>query len=193
MSVVWRRGQLGLGHNVTAKEQTPQKVPRSSLSRAKITQLACGQYHTAVLTSVGELYMFGNNRDGSLGVAGHANEGPPLVASAPQLVTGLKGKQVVQIGCGQQHTVALTAGGSMYCWGGNSKGQLGTGDTQNRYTPSLVGKPLSSAKCIHVACGGKHTIAVTEGDDVYGFGSDRYGQLGLGRRAVIVPLPARRG
>lgn len=42
-------GQLGLGHNFTAKEQTPQKVP--SLSRAKITQLACGQDHTAVLTS----------------------------------------------------------------------------------------------------------------------------------------------
>lgn len=29
--------------------------------------------------------MFGNNRDGSLGVAGHANEGPPIVASAPQV------------------------------------------------------------------------------------------------------------
>lgn len=46
---VFRSGQLGLGHNFTAKEQTPQKVP--SLSRAKVSQLACGQDHTAVLTS----------------------------------------------------------------------------------------------------------------------------------------------
>lgn len=45
----FRSGQLGLGHNFTAKEQTPQKVP--ALSRYKITQLACGQDHTAVLTS----------------------------------------------------------------------------------------------------------------------------------------------
>ncbi|CAN0044765.1 unnamed protein product, partial [Ectocarpus fasciculatus] len=182
-------GQLGLGHNFTAKEQTPQKVP--PLGRAKITQLACGQDHTAVLTSSGELFMFGNNRDGALGVAGHANEGPPIVASAPQLVTGLKGKQVVQIGCGLQHTVALTAAGGVYCWGENGRGQLGTGDTQNRYTPSLVCKPLSAFKCIHVACGGQHTIAVTDCDDVYGFGSDRHGQLGLGRRGVIVPVPTR--
>ncbi|CAM9161207.1 unnamed protein product [Ectocarpus sp. 12 AP-2014] len=182
-------GQLGLGHNFTAKEQTPQKVP--PLGRAKITQLACGQDHTAVLTSSGELFMFGNNRDGALGLAGHANEGPPIVASAPQLVTGLKGKHVVQIGCGLQHTVALTAAGGVYCWGENGRGQLGTGDTQNRYTPSLVCKPLSAFKCIHVACGGQHTIAVTDSDDVYGFGSDRHGQLGLGRRGVIVPVPTR--
>lgn len=42
-------GQLGLGHNYTAKEQTPQKVP--SLSKENVTQMACGQDHTAVITS----------------------------------------------------------------------------------------------------------------------------------------------
>lgn len=60
-----------------------------------------------------------------------------------------------------------------------------------QYTPSLVCKPLSSFKCIHVACGGQHTIAVTDDDDVYGFGSDRHGQLGLGKRHVVVPVPSR--
>lgn len=63
----------------------------------------------------------------------------------------------------------------------------------SQYTPSLVCKPLSAFKSIHVACGGQHTIVVTDCDDVFGFGSDRHGQLGLGRRGVIVPVPTRYG
>ncbi|CAM9344978.1 unnamed protein product, partial [Laminaria digitata] len=182
-------GQLGLGHNFTAREQTPQKV--LYFSKSKIVQMACGQDHTAILTSAGELYCFGNNRSGALGLAGHANEGPPIVESTPKLVSSLQGKKIVQIGCGLQHTVALTASGSVYCWGENGRGQLGTGDTLNRYTPALVCKPLSVMRCIHVACGGQHTIAVTDRDDVYGFGSDRHGQLGLGQGSVASPFPAR--
>lgn len=42
-----------------------------------------------------------------------------------------------------------------------------------------------------MACGGQHTIAVTDRDDVYGFGSDRHGQLGLGQGSVASPIPAR--
>eukprot|EP00904_Undaria_pinnatifida_P009351 jgi/Undpi1/5546/HiC_scaffold_2.g00823.m1 len=182
-------GQLGLGHNYTAREQTPQKV--IFFSKSKITQMACGQDHTAILTSTGELFCFGNNRSGALGLPGHDNEGPPIVESTPKLVSSLQGMKIVQIGCGLQHTVALTVSGSVYCWGENGRGQLGTGDTHNRYTPSLVCKPLSAARCIHVACGGQHTIAVTDRDDVYGFGSDRHGQLGLGQGSVASPFPTR--
>ncbi|CAM9098845.1 unnamed protein product [Ascophyllum nodosum] len=182
-------GQLGLGHNFTAKEQTPQKVP--PFSKAKVMQMACGQDHTAVITSSGELFTFGNNRFGALGLPGHNEEGPPIVASNPQLVSTLSGKCIVQIGCGLQHTVALTRAGHVYTWGHNSRGQLGTGDTKDRFTPSQVCKPLSAAKCIHVACGGQHTLALTEHDDVFGFGSDRHGQLGLGQGGYIFPVPSR--
>lgn len=45
----WCSGQLGLGDNFIAKQQTPQHV--LSLSKVKVTQMACGQDHTAVLTS----------------------------------------------------------------------------------------------------------------------------------------------
>lgn len=62
-----------------------------------------------------------------------------------------------------------------------------------QYTPSLVCKPLSAARCIHVACGGQHTLALTVHDDLFGFGSDRHGQLGLGQGGVVVPVPSRCG
>ena len=62
-----------------------------------------------------------------------------------------------------------------------------------QFTPSQVCKPLSAAKCIHVACGGQHTLALTEHDDVFGFGSDRHGQLGLGQGGYIFPVPSRFG
>lgn len=54
-------------------------------------------------------------------------------------------------------------------------------------------KPLSAARSIHVACGGQHTLAITEHDDVFGFGSDRHGQLGLGQGGVVFPVPSRFG
>eukprot|EP00955_Chlamydomonas_euryale_P027559 290673-Chlamydomonas_euryale.AAC.1 len=53
-------------------------------------------------------------------------------------VPALSNWMVVQVVCGRSHTVVLTAQSHVFSWGDNTSGQLGTGDTRDRMTPTLV-------------------------------------------------------
>ena len=93
------------------------------LNEVAVTHVACGTSHTMVVTETGQLYGFGNNEWGQLGV-GSADETlllPTLVigpgASDP-MSTG-----IVFVACGDAHTVALAEDGQVYTFGLNSHGK----------------------------------------------------------------------
>ena len=69
----------------------------------------------------GEVYGWGYNGNGQLGLGNNINQ------LNPQRVTGLQGVVVTSVVCGYAHTLAVTDEGSLYAWGANSYGQLGTG------------------------------------------------------------------
>ena len=76
------------------------------------------------------------------------------------------------------HSAAVGEDGSLFVWGGNWHGQLGTGDTTDRLAPTRVaGLP---APVRQVAAGGIHTGIVTEAGDLLMCGKGRHGRLGLG-------------
>lgn len=68
-----------------------------------------------------------------------------------------------------------TSFGRLACWGSNSFGQLGLGDTNPRVTPTIV-----TSEVDHVSAGGAFTCVVTELGDVKCWGANNYGQLGRG-------------
>ena len=79
---------------------------------------------------------------------------------------------------GDCHTAAVGEDGTLFVWGSNSHGELGTGDTDRRLAPTRVaGLP---APVRQVAAGLYHTGMVTEAGDLLMFGSGELGQLGLG-------------
>jgi len=101
----WGYGSNGrLGHGEEADVLLPTVV--TSLKDEKIVHVACGGCHTAAVTSNGLLYTFGWNHYGQLGHGAPCFSGEDLQV-VPKIVEGLKSHHVVQVACGEQHTVAL--------------------------------------------------------------------------------------
>ncbi|KAL6106982.1 rccd1 [Pungitius sinensis] len=82
-----------------------------------------------------------------------------------------------------EHAVLLGASGAVYTWGLGSHGQLGHGDLASEEEPRIVealwGMPMS-----HVATGGWHSVCISDGGDLYVWGWNESGQLGLPSRGL---------
>lgn len=98
---------------------------------------------------------------------------------------------VVRVACGSFHNLALTASGSVYSWGINDYGQLGDGSTSNAKDPVLV-EGLGDVVITDVACGGWHSVAISDAGEVYVWGRGEYGRLGLGEKGGASKLTPRR-
>ncbi|KAA8540950.1 hypothetical protein F0562_024912 [Nyssa sinensis] len=171
-----------LGHGNEVSHWTPKKVS-GQMEGLHVSSISCGPWHTAAVTSLGQLFTFG---DGTFGVLGHGDRNS---ISMPKEVETLKGLRTVRVSCGVWHTAAVvevtlepsTSGGpsigKLFTWGDGDKGQLGHGDKEPRLVPSCVAV-LDDTHFCQVACGNNITIALTLSGQVYTMGSADYGQLG---------------
>jgi alpha-tubulin suppressor-like RCC1 family protein len=102
-------------------------------------------------------------------------------------VPGLTG--VVEVATGGGHTCALLAGGTVWCWGNNGNGQVGSGAVPGSFSATPVPVPgLTDVSAI--AAGGESTCALVAGGTVECWGFDGYGQLGDGTMAdSAAPVP----
>ncbi|XP_078218872.1 X-linked retinitis pigmentosa GTPase regulator isoform X7 [Callithrix jacchus] len=161
-------GQLGLGDT---EERTTFHRVSFFTSQHKIKQLSAGSNTSAALTEDGRLFMWGDNSEGQIGLPNILN------ACVPHQVT--IGKPVSWISCGYYHSAFVTTDGELYIFGESENGKLGLPNEllSNHRIPQLV--PEIPEKVIQVACGGEHSVVLTE-DAVYTFGLGQFGQLGLG-------------
>lgn len=88
---------------------------------------------------------------------------------------------------GDTHSCVRKSSGSLFCWGDNRFGQLGTGDTAKRPTPTRIALPTGTSK-LFIPTGegdieadlGVFTCAVLTDNSLSCWGDDRFGQLGVG-------------
>ncbi len=101
------------------------------------------------------------------------------VKNKGEFLTGIS-----QVSAGAFHTCAVTVGGSVYCWGDNTYGQLGNNSIKNSTTPvkvingNNVFDDFPAVK--NISLGMYHTCAVTKSEDLYCWGRNDYYQLGSG-------------
>ncbi|XP_073124189.1 ultraviolet-B receptor UVR8 [Henckelia pumila] len=164
-----RYGNLGLGDR--DDRLVPGKV--SSVEGEKMVLVACGWRHTISVSSSGGLYTYGWSKYGQLG---HGDFEDHLV---PHKLESLSGSCISQISGGWRHTMAVTTDGKLYGWGWNKFGQVGVGDNVDHCSPAQVKFPLDQ-KVVNISCGWRHTLAVTEGQNVFSWGRGTNGQLGHG-------------
>ncbi|KAK4773567.1 hypothetical protein SAY87_028586 [Trapa incisa] len=171
-----------LGHGNEVSHWVPKRV-NGPLEGIHVSSISCGPWHTAVVTSAGQLFTFG---DGTFGVLGHGNR---KSVSLPREVESLKGLRTVRAACGVWHTAAVVeimvgnssssncSSGKLFTWGDGDKGRLGHGDKEAKLVPTCVAALVEPNFC-QVACGHSLTVALTTSGHVYTMGSPVYGQLG---------------
>nr|XP_004250909.1 PH, RCC1 and FYVE domains-containing protein 1 [Solanum lycopersicum] len=179
----WGDGDFGLlGHGNEVSHWVPKRV-NGPLEGIHVSYISCGPWHTAVVTSAGQLFTFG---DGTFGVLGH---GDRKSVSKPREVESLKGLRTVRAACGVWHTAAVVevmvgsssssncSSGKLFTWGDGDKGRLGHGDKESKLVPTCVAALVEPNFC-QVACGHSLTVALTTSGHLYTMGSPVYGQLG---------------
>ncbi|XP_023212760.1 probable E3 ubiquitin-protein ligase HERC4 [Centruroides sculpturatus] len=166
-------GQLGLA---TEEESisSPKMIKR--LAMFTVIQISCGAHHSLALTSVGELYSWGYNNYGQLGIGNNNNQ------NIPCLIVSLIGIPIKHIASGGNHNCILTKSGGLFSWGKNTFGQLGLNDDQDRVFP-VNQKSLRSHHIKYISCGDDHTACLTRDGGVFTFGAGMYGQLGHGSKS----------
>jgi alpha-tubulin suppressor-like RCC1 family protein len=155
-----------------------------------VIQVAAGSFHSLALTENGNVFSWGWNNDGQLGL------GPlEMRTSIPyptQLMYFLQRNRIVikRIAAGFSHSVAVATDGILYTWGNNKYGQLAQGDYVNRRFPTAVrGFKDSQGADIRVQdvkCGLYHCLVLTEKGQVWSFGSNSRGQLGTCSTSPII-------
>lgn len=100
-------GILGVGHKDPLLDE-PEEV--TVLSGKSVIGVYYGFKHVVALTEEGELFAWGDNSWGQLGVMN------TFECLRPRLV----GKQIIAVQCGANHTLALAQTGQVFAWGRNN-------------------------------------------------------------------------
>lgn len=125
-----------------------------SIESGGAKQVATSGDHKFVLTNEGLLYAWGNNQYGQLGFKPDTtNTATPTNVNKPTIVNG----SWLKVAAGGKHSAAISTDGHLYTTGWNGKGQLGTGDTDNRDQWTLVAEDKTF---VDVACGNQFTVAI---------------------------------
>lgn len=133
--------------------------------------VSCSAYHTGAIKTDGTLWMFGNNSRGELGDDSTDDKSSPV-----QTITG--GTNWVQVSCSRYNTAAIKSDGTLWMWGRNDDGQLGTGDTVEVSSP--VQTIAGGTNWAQVSVGRYFTGAIKTDGTLWMWGQNNDGALGTG-------------
>ncbi|CAA7406835.1 unnamed protein product [Spirodela intermedia] len=172
----WGYGGFGaLGHSVYSRELLPRRV--IGPWHESISQLATSGAHTAAVSDSGELFTWGRDEgEGRLGLGPGGGPGEAGSFSTPSKVGALP-VPVAAVSCGGFFTMALSSEGKLWSWGANSNYELGRGNNVSDWRPKQISS-LQDVNIIQVACGGYHSLALTDRGEVLSWGHGGHGQLG---------------
>lgn len=149
------------------------------LSSQKIIAVSSGLDHSLVLTSNGNLYSWGK---GEYGVLGLGDSKDVIIPEKVQI------SKVMQVACGLRHTLCLTSNG-VYYWGCDYSND--PNESKKNCSKNLNFSVKLSPNRVHVegvqkvAAGDQHCLLLNEAGDIWAFGCNFTGQLGLGLKKSI--------
>ncbi|TMS07960.1 putative E3 ubiquitin-protein ligase HERC1 [Larimichthys crocea] len=166
-------GESGrLGQRSTSNKMLPERV--AALEGYHVGQVSCGLNHTLVLSLDGMVvWAFGDGDYGKLGT------GSSTAKYYPQKVELLCNKGIKKVCCGTQFSVVLACDGHVYTFGQERLIGLPDSMLKNKSNPQVV-PSLEGLFIEDIAVGCEHVLALSSTGDVYAWGCNSEGQLGLG-------------
>lgn len=153
---VYSFGELPWKQNQTS---SAEPILEAVLSEQRVVFVAAGFAHSGVVTEDGGVHMWGENAYGQCGLSGLSvipNPTPVGVldseATPPQTV------KILEVACGDQHTLALSTKHEVWAWGSGCQLGLNT-STFPIWKPQKVDH-LSGRHVLQVACGSAHSVAL---------------------------------
>lgn len=171
----WGYGKDGeLGHENFENISSPKKIEFFVKNNIIIKNIESGDYFCLALSVDGQIYTWGHNNYGQLGLGKFSQK---LKVNVPTKVN-LGNKKIKQIFAGEDHCACITEDGEGYIWGYGLDGRLGNKNKMNQNAPTKIS--IIDKKIKKISCGGHHTAILTESGDLYMCGNGRDGELGRG-------------
>jgi len=183
-------GQLGNG--TTIESLVPVAVLDGATHLMNVSKVAISSGHACAIVGTG-LKCWGRNNAGQLGNNMTQDSLVPVTVALTNVTDVSTGGAWYATSTGNSCAIA---NGFVNCWGDNTYGQIGNNSTTAQHVPTMVSTTVTG--WVQVSTGGDHSCARTQTGDVYCWGHNNYGQLGLGNTTdrhvptkLTLPAPAR--
>jgi alpha-tubulin suppressor-like RCC1 family protein len=131
------------------------------------SKISNNQFHTLAITTQGSLLAWGDNTNGRLGIGSNSAS----IISYPVAIDSQNSWKAVSAGL--NNSAAIRNDNTLWTWGQNAQGQLGTGNLISRSSPVQVAGSWTA-----VSAGSSHMMALDTNGAVYAWGDNTYGQVG---------------
>ncbi|KAH8729825.1 regulator of chromosome condensation 1/beta-lactamase-inhibitor protein II [Ilyonectria robusta] len=189
----WGCGQQNqLGRRIIERNKMSSLVPQGvGLPRGKIVKIACGSYHSFAIDKAGQVWGWGLNNFGEIGVESNAGEDDAVILR-PAKITFLEDFTITDIDGGEHHSLACSGSGDLITWGRVDGYQVGfefdkltqenaiydeRGNARILFKPTVV---PDIADIVAVTAGTDNNFAVTSEGKVYSWGFSSNYQTGQG-------------
>eukprot|EP01083_Nonionella_stella_P293328 997549_1 len=162
-----------LGYKTVADYQ--KKPKRIVELQSQIVQIAAGRDHSYCLDIDGNVWSFGSNYRGQLGI-GHKssdNNNTEIINKIQWFEN--QNKKITHISSGNYHGAAISKSGHVFVWGRGDEGQIGNGKKSDKFIPTLV-DAFNNTQINNISCGCHHTIGINEENKIFCWGNNRYNQ-----------------
>jgi len=174
-----QHGQCGI-----KKKYEFQLLPTKIPFLYDIKEISCGENHSIVLDKTGNVYGFGYNQYGQIGLLNQDEDdnNNDNIIDIATLNPFFKYKNIESISSGNSHSICINDNGYLWLFGRNQFGQLGTGDItewdEGVFIPHLFQSLTEFEHTLisSASCGLNHTIVLSKKNEIYGFGENYYNQ-----------------